>query len=501
MSVARRRSLLLAGGGVKVAFQAGVLQVLLSEAADLEFHHYDACSGGAFNLALLCDGRTGIEIADLWRELRPLDGVSFSPRGFVRGESLVTMDGYRNKVFKEWGLDWKTIRRTTLNATFTVHNRTLGRRQTFRPAEMDADRLVATLSQAVWFPPVEIDGDLYTDTVFDTDANVDAAIANGANEIWVIWTVSRRPEWMPGILAQFFHALEVSANGTLEADLERIRMNNENPATHFGRRIDVKVLRAEVPVHYLALVNGDRLHRAVEQGVRAARAWCDEQQIHYTPIDRRHFYDSEVTLFFSDRLHGRIRGRPARADLRLVVPDSGEFVNGGRQRVQVTGSVTSPVLDGKATVEDGYADILRDAQGPADSVVEGRVVEADDGVDPTRKRMTYVLHLRTPHTGRALTFIGIKDVASRSVRGAVRDAMTMSCRVMDGHVGPDDGGRPLATGLLWMGFRDVASQLIGARADGPTLKAEVAGLARYGALFAGSLWDVAARKVLTYAPF
>lgn len=496
-----KRSLLLAGGGIKVAFQAGVLQVWLSEAKDLEFTHYDACSGGAFNLALLCDGKSGIQIADLWREMRPRDGISFSWCGFLRGRSLVTMDGYRDKVFPSWDLNWDRVRASPLTATFTVHNRTRGERQIFTRTEMDEERLVATLSQAVWFPPVEIDGELYTDAVFDTDANVDAALANDADEIWVIWTVSRRPEWMPGILAQFFHALEVSANGTLESDLERIRLNNQDPAAHFGRPITVKVLRAEVPMHYLALLNGDRLHRGVEQGVRAARAWCDRHQIEYTPIDRTGFYDSQVRLRFTDHLSGRLGGRKADADLTLIVADAGEFVNARRQRVKVCGTVTCSLLDGMATVEDGYADILVDVTGDSVATESGGVVEEDDGVDPTRKRMLYVLHLRTPTTRRAVTFIGVKNIAKRSVRGAVRDAMTMSCRVMEGWVGPDDDAEVIMTGLIWMGFRDVATQFAYAKAEGPDLTARAGGLARYGALFAGSLWDVAARKVLTYAPF
>ena len=57
-----RRSLILAGGGVKVAFQAGVLQVWLDEAG-LEFDHADGASGGVFNLAMYCQGMTGTEIA------------------------------------------------------------------------------------------------------------------------------------------------------------------------------------------------------------------------------------------------------------------------------------------------------------------------------------------------------------------------------------------------------------------------------------------------------
>lgn len=76
----------------------------------------------------------------------------------------------------------------------------------------------------------------------------------------------------------------------------------------------------------------------------------------------------------------------------------------------------------------------------------------------------------------------------------------MSVRLMEGWVEDGCGGERLWTGQLWM-TRDVARQLVSARASGPDLRSELGGLARYGALFAGSLWDVAARRVLTYAPF
>ncbi|MBA3851635.1 MAG: patatin-like phospholipase family protein, partial [Chloroflexi bacterium] len=58
-----RRALILAGGGYKVAFQAGVLQVWLDEAG-LEFDHADGASGGNLNLAMWCQGMSGTRIAD-----------------------------------------------------------------------------------------------------------------------------------------------------------------------------------------------------------------------------------------------------------------------------------------------------------------------------------------------------------------------------------------------------------------------------------------------------
>ena len=72
-----KRSLILAGGGVKVAFQAGVLEVWLDEAG-LTFDHADGASGGVFNLAMLVQGMSGREIADNWRNLDPNLGIALN---------------------------------------------------------------------------------------------------------------------------------------------------------------------------------------------------------------------------------------------------------------------------------------------------------------------------------------------------------------------------------------------------------------------------------------
>ena len=76
----RKRSLILAGGGIKVAFQAGVLQVWLDEAG-LTFDHADGASGGTFNLAMYCQGMTGRKIADNWRNLDPFLPVDINTSG------------------------------------------------------------------------------------------------------------------------------------------------------------------------------------------------------------------------------------------------------------------------------------------------------------------------------------------------------------------------------------------------------------------------------------
>ena len=72
-----RRSLVLAGGGMRVAYQAGVLAAL--ERAGLRFHHVDGSSGGTMNLSMLLCGQDSDEIGQRWRELRQRDFASPLP--------------------------------------------------------------------------------------------------------------------------------------------------------------------------------------------------------------------------------------------------------------------------------------------------------------------------------------------------------------------------------------------------------------------------------------
>src|SRR5437588_2266825 len=169
----KKRSLILAGGGIKVAFQAGALQVWLDEAG-LTFDHVDGASGGVFNLAMMCQGMSGEQMADNWRNLNPRAGISFNAAEFAKllyAESLFTMDNYRRHVFPEWGLDWEKIRSTKLNATFNAINFSRKELRVIEPKDMTEDLLVASVSLPMWFPPVRIADELYIDAVYLTDAN------------------------------------------------------------------------------------------------------------------------------------------------------------------------------------------------------------------------------------------------------------------------------------------------------------------------------------------
>src|SRR5690349_1399124 len=139
-----KRSLMLAGGGVKIAFQAGVLQVWLDEAG-LTFDHADAVSAACFNLAMWTQGMSGTRIADNWRNVDPLLGVDVNFAQLARllyAESLFELDAYRHRIFPAWGLDWEAIRESRREATFNVYNFSRHELLPLGPAQMSEDLLV-----------------------------------------------------------------------------------------------------------------------------------------------------------------------------------------------------------------------------------------------------------------------------------------------------------------------------------------------------------------------
>src|SRR5580704_396068 len=79
--------------------------------------------------------------------------------------------------------------------TFNYYNFSKYKLEIAEPAAMDEDKLVASVSLPMWFPPVIIDGDTCIDAVYNTDANLEEAIRRGADELWVIWTVSEAGTW------------------------------------------------------------------------------------------------------------------------------------------------------------------------------------------------------------------------------------------------------------------------------------------------------------------
>ena len=503
-----KRSLMLAGGGVKIAFQAGVLQVWLDEAG-LEFDHADGVSAACFNVAMWAQGMSGRRIADNWRDLKPLSGLDVNWWQLARliyAESLFELDAYRRKVFPAWGLDFEKIRQSTREATFNVYNFSKHELRPVTAPELTEDFLVAAASLPIWFPPVRIDGDTYIDAVFNSASNMEEAIRRGADELWVIWTTGQRGEWFDGFVANFFGIFEATTVHAYKQALARVARNNEQFAagnqSEYGRHIVVRELKAEVPLHYLLNFSRDRAAEAVNRGVAAAREWCDANGVARRPSedDLVEAQTAQTGLRFREKLKGfvgfgatdfakgfekgRGEGDGFEADLTIHVSGVNRFITSPEHEAAIDGVVVCERLGGSLAVSSGVLNFF-----------------VDEG-DPSHKKVLYRLILEDGG-GNAFTLSGFKDLKDDPGFDLLPDVSTVFIKLYGGAVSAEaeGGAEVLAVGRLRGGTFGILKQISSMRAKGPTIAARARALGRFGAFCLGRLWDVYARRVLSSGPF
>jgi predicted patatin/cPLA2 family phospholipase len=283
------RALLLAGGGAKIGWASGALQVLLEE-GDRAFDHIDATSGSMFNLAMLLSGRSPAFVAEAWGELSPRELISYHPwwryPAFWRLPSVLTQDAARDHIVPKWGIDVATIRACTelgghpVVGTFNVCDFDEKRIVSIPHHEIeDIDTLLAVDAVPGIVPPVRRHGTLYVDAMLLMTANVGEALRRGADEIWIIWTVEDRGVWKGGLWNHLGHVFEICGVGNLKRDLDTVDAMNARVASgrtlEGDRHVTVHVLQPEepVPVDYLFFRNRQQMRPVIETGRRVARRY------------------------------------------------------------------------------------------------------------------------------------------------------------------------------------------------------------------------------------
>lgn len=241
-----KRSLILAGGGMRVAYQAGVLLAL--EESKIKFTHVDGTSGGIFNTAMLASGLGANEIADRWRTLKIRHFIS--GRKFKNYLNPFFMQGYadadniRDKVFPHLGIDLTAIRQNkTINATFNVCNFSDKTIEAIGNETVQEDHLIAGVSLPILMPALRIGKDWYTDAVWIKDANLMEAVRQQSQELWLIWAIGNSATYLPGVFNQYVHMIEMSANGALLEEYDQIRLINKVIAQGSGEYAQKTAIR------------------------------------------------------------------------------------------------------------------------------------------------------------------------------------------------------------------------------------------------------------------
>ncbi|MEV4900599.1 GMC family oxidoreductase [Citricoccus sp. NPDC055426] len=175
----------------------------------------------------------------------------------------------------------------------------------------------------------------------------------------------------------------------------------------------------------------------------------------------------------------RLRDQRMMFELTITTEDVDRFVADPAHPGVATGYLTADLLGGRCEVGRGWFNLF---------------VRQDEA----GKLMLYRLFLTSPG-GVALTFVGYKDVHDGPGLDVWQDTTTLYVQVLQGHVPPPEPLLPVQTplleatdprvagaGILYIQPLDFARQLTTFTTSGPD---GWAGLARFGRLFLGSLWE------------
>ncbi len=494
-----RRSLILAGGGMRVAYQAGVLKAFAEEG--LCFHHADGTSGGTMNLAMLFSGLTPDEMCARWRTLKIKDFVSFvSFHKYLRAHNMLAMgdaDGIVDKVFPHLGIDVDKINAAEgMHGTFNVCNYSRKTNEAIPHDTVDLDYLVAGISLPIFMPPVEKNGATYIDSVWIKDANCMEAIKRGAEELWVVWCIGNTDDYRRGAFEQYVHMIEMSANGALFEEFDRINEINARIAqseTPYGQRqpIRLHVIKPRYPLP----LDTDLYLGKIDTASLIAMGYADTKQYLKTRTPTGLPFQPEVTHMESTNPGMSFRETMAGFfALDETDPASGKD-KGKADKTTLAMHASINIRDLAAFIAD--PNHLGEINGSIDFAPLGKAIPATHGVfnlfsptdNPAMKYMVYELGFE--HEGQTYYLAGRKEVHDDPGFDFWADTTTLFTKL---HKGTDTSGPVVGAGVLTLGVTDLAklaSTFKATNTDSATAAAKT--IAKFGSFFLGELWDSYAR--------
>jgi len=240
------KALCLSGGGSHGAFQVGVLKKLMGE----DGNDYDIMCGisvGAINSAYLAQTPKGnpraafAKLLDLWNQV---DNDKIKKQWFPFREitSLWKSSVYNTEPLQQWiksGLDAKAIASSGYLLRVVAVSWDTGESYVAKETETSlADWVIASSSFPVFFTPIEINGQTWTDGGLRSVTPLGEAIRAGATEVDVILTAD--PYTKDSFSSKGEHALPALAMRGIDIMSEQIMRADLNIA---GLKNDLATLR------------------------------------------------------------------------------------------------------------------------------------------------------------------------------------------------------------------------------------------------------------------
>jgi predicted acylesterase/phospholipase RssA len=491
-----KRALILAGGGMRVAYHAGALRALYE--AGLRFSHVDGTSGGIINTAMVLSGLSTVEMCDRWRTFNVNEAISPMPFSeYVKANHLMAMcdaDGVRNKMFPHLGIHIDRINAAVgMTGTFNVCNFSRKTNEAISNDRVDLDLMIAGMSLPIFMPPVRKGDVWYTDSVWLKDANLLEAVRRGAEELWVLWILNNTPEYKPGFFNQYVHMIEMSANGSLIDEFERIEELNkhinqgEKPFAH-TRPIKLHLIRPKSPLPLDPDLYLNRITTAglIDMGYADAREYLQDvppQGVPMKPetlmmstdnkpgVSFRETMTGGFSLGETDPVQGNKKGNDLGTNLSLHcnidIKDIYGFMSDPQHVTPINARVDFPVFGMNIPCSRGIFNLFRTGDEP--------------------KTKYFVYEVTFEHDGQPYFLAGKKMVHDDRGPDMWADITTLFTRL---HRGTDSTGEVAGAGIIYIHREQLFNLMPTFHATNTTSPAESAKvLADFGRFFMGELWD------------
>jgi predicted patatin/cPLA2 family phospholipase len=482
-----RRALVLAGGGMRVAYQAGVVKALYDEG--LRFSHADGASGGTINLAALLSGESPDALCRRWRALCVADFAGLRPAQeylhLANMPALGSAAAMESKIYPALGIDIDRVRAAAgIDASFNVCRFDDKTVVPMPQADLDLPRLVAAASLPIFLPSVKAAGSTWTDAVWIKDANLLACVERGARELWLVWCIGNTPVYRNGAFNQYVHMIEISALGALHGELAAIADINRRIAlgeTVLGHDepVVVHIVKPPVPLPLDPDFFSGRIDAAtlIDMGYRDARRTLINRQPAPLGPGATAMREPGVGVGFRETM-------------------TGAFRLGETEPQQAAGSADRITMHATIHIEDIAAFVADPAHkaeltGHLDFAPWGMAIPAQSGVfglfspsgDPALTYMVYELGFR--HEGRNYYLAGKKHVRLGAPWRLWKETTTLYTRL---HAGLDATGEVIGAGILRLGVGELVRLLATVHAtNGPTPRARAGAVWRFFRFFTSEL--------------
>jgi len=366
-----KRSLILAGGGMRLAYQAGVLKAMEEEG--LCFQHADGTSGGTINLAMLFSGLSPKEMCDRWRKLKIKEFVSYMPVDkYLAPANMMAFgdaDGIVNKVFPHLGVNINSINRAKgMVGTFNVCNYTEKINKVNTNDQLTMDYLVAGISLPIFMPPVKIGSELYTDSVWIKDANLTEAVHRGAEEIWLVWAIGNINQYKKGAFNQYVHMIEISANGALALEFDYINELNKRILkgdSPYGQTkpIQLYVIKPEYPLPLDPDLYFNKINTAtlIDQGYSDAKKYLKNQTPRSFVPNVTKMKDQGTVITYRQGMRGNMSGSVINIGLSVTIQDLKELLSADDGNgLQLSAHIQLPDSSTVSSAWNSFAKVIKE---------------------------------------------------------------------------------------------------------------------------------------------